>query len=89
VGGGDQINNGLPVGPGHPWLPPLLSGGHIENGLPPVAGTRPIEEPVEPGTIWPPLPPSFPAGTHAVLVWISGLGYRYAVIEVPEGAEPK
>lgn len=52
-------------------------------GLPPVAGQWPLPDP-PPGTIWPPLPPGMPAGKAAILVAISGLGYRYAIIEIPE-----
>jgi len=57
---------------------------HPDTGLPPVAGhpLPPIDPP--PGTIWPPLPPSVPAGKALVLVFISGVGYRYAVVTIPE-----
>jgi len=58
---------------------------HPDTGLPPVAGhpLPPIDPP--PGTIWPPLPPSVPAGKVLVLVYISGVGYRYAVLTVEHG----
>jgi hypothetical protein len=59
-----------------------------DNTLPPVAGHKPVEDPPL-GTIWPPLPPGLPAGKVAILVAISGLGYRYAVIEIPPEATPK
>ena len=57
---------------------------HPDTGLPPVPGhpLPPIDPP--PGTIWPPLPPSVPAGKALVLVFISGIGYRYAVVTIPE-----
>jgi hypothetical protein len=57
---------------------------HPDTGLPPVPGhpLPPIDPP--PGTIWPPLPPSVPAGKALVLVFISGVGYRYAVLTIPE-----
>jgi hypothetical protein len=60
-----------PVDPDHPIAPPTP--GHP---LPPV------DPP--PGTIWPPLPPSVPEGKVIALVAISGVGYRYVVLEVPQ-----
>ena len=60
-----------PVDPDHPIAPP--SPGHP---LPPV------DPP--PGAVWPPLPPSVPEGKVIALVAISGVGYRYVVLEVPE-----
>jgi hypothetical protein len=42
----------------------------------------PIELP--PGSIWPPLPPSAPPGTHWYLMYISGVGHRYGKFVVPE-----
>jgi hypothetical protein len=58
---------------------------------PPVAGTLPIypvtpSHPITlpPGTIWPPLPPSVPPGKAVVLVAISGVGWRWAVLDVPQ-----
>lgn len=85
-GGGMRPDHSLPEGPpAHPWLPGFLTQ-RPDNSLPlpPVEGVPPPTKPLPPGTIWPPLPPSVPAGTHAVLVWISGLGYKYAVVQVPE-----
>jgi len=60
-------------------LPPPIS-----SNLPihPVGPTHPISLP--PGTIWPPLPPSIPAGVAVALVAISGVGYRWAVITIPQ-----
>lgn len=57
---------------------------HPDTGLPPVPGhpLPPIDPP--PGTVWPPLPPSVPAGKALVLVFISGVGYRYTVVTIPE-----
>ena len=68
-----------PVDPGYG-----ISGEHPDTGLPPVPGhpLPPIDPP--PGTVWPPLPPSVPAGKALVLVFISGVGYRYAVVTIPE-----
>jgi hypothetical protein len=36
---------------------------------------------VPPGTIYPPLPPEVPKGKAVVLVFISGVGTRWAVID--------
>lgn len=86
-GQGGRPDAGLPEGPpAHPWLPGFIHG-RPDNTLPlpPVEGAPPHPDhlPAKPGEIYPPLPPSVPPGLHAILVWISGLGYRYAVIEVP------
>ena len=70
----------IPIGPdqGLPGQP-----AHPSQGLPPVAGgPKPPTDP-PPGHIWPPLPPGLPPGKAAILVWISGVGHRYAVIEIP------
>ena len=66
----------LPVWPLDPDKP--------EHGLPPTPGhpLPPLDPP--PGTIWPPLPPSVPPGKALVLVAISGVGYRYVVVTIPE-----
>jgi len=66
----------------HPSLPIFLPPGRVDNELPPVAGVKPPTTP-PPGTIWPPLPPGLPTGKCAILIWISGVGHRYAVIDVP------
>lgn len=68
------IEEGLP-----PEIWPLPPGG---GGLPPIAGhpLPPTDPP--PGTIWPPLPPSIPEGKVLAVVWISGIGARYAVLTV-------
>lgn len=71
----------IPVGPGHEL--PGGEPGAPDQGLPPVAGgPKPPTDP-PPGTIWPPLPPGLPAGKCAILVWISGVGHRYAIIDIP------
>ena len=59
----------LPIGP--------------DQGLPPVAGHLPANPDPPPGTIWPPLPPSAPAGKAALLVWLIGVGWRYFVVTIP------
>jgi hypothetical protein len=69
------------LAPGQPIYLPIGPDQGLPNPLPPVAGHLPA--PPEPGTIWPPLPPSVPAGTAAVLVWIIGVGWRYTVITIP------
>jgi hypothetical protein len=61
-----------PVDPTHPIAPPVPG----EPELPPV------DPP--PGTVWPPLPPSVPAGKALVYAGIAGVGYRYIVIDIPE-----
>ena len=71
--GVDEGGGGLwPLDPAHPIAPPVP--GEPE---PP-----PIDPP--PGTIWPPLPPSIPAGKALVYAGIAGVGYRYIVIDIPE-----
>jgi hypothetical protein len=62
--------------PDHPIYLPLEPG----QELPPVEGHPPPVDP-PPGTIWPPLPPDAPKGKHAFLIWISGVGLRYGVLE--------
>lgn len=54
-----------------------------DQGLPPVDGHRPPPN-LPPGSIWPPLPEGAPEGKHAFLVWISGVGYRYGIFDVPK-----
>jgi len=76
VGGPAHPDHGLPIYPVDP--------AHPDNTLPPVEGIDPPEVDPPPGTVWPPLPPEIPAGKAIALVAISGLGYRYAVIEIPE-----
>jgi hypothetical protein len=58
--------------------------GEIEEGeeLPGEIPSPPIGLP--PGTIWPPLPPSAPPGTHWYLVYITGVGHRYGKFVVPD-----
>jgi hypothetical protein len=71
-----------PAGPSHPIYIPANPDNSLP--LPPVTGSpeHPIANP-PPGTIWPPLPEGTPPGKAAVLVWLVGIGYRYAVIEIP------
>jgi hypothetical protein len=70
--------------PARPSLPIYIPVGPDNTlpGLPPVAGHLPTI-PLVPGSVWPPLPPGLPPGKVAILVFISGLGHRYAIIEVP------
>lgn len=65
----------LPIGP--------------DQGLPdhPHYPAHPLPDP-PPGTIWPPLPPSAPAGKAALLCFISGVGFRYIVVDIPERGPP-
>jgi hypothetical protein len=85
----------LPWGPGRPdnTLPPLppdpnrpgnpiVLPPEISNGLPVHPLVPGNELPgVPPGVIWPPLPPSVPQGKAIALVAISGVGYRWTVID--------
>ena len=91
-GGGrpERPSQGLPPSPGRP---PTVGG-----GLPPTPG-HPME-PVEPGDegspehlpslppgmIWPPLPPGV-HGKYLVLIYVSGIGYRYTVIDASQRPE--
>lgn len=95
----DRPSNELPPLPPDPVRPgnPIV--------LPPQIGTLPVfplepgnELPgVPPGTIYPPLPPNVPQGKAIVLVAISGVGARWAVIDtslsagmpLPPAPEPK
>ena len=85
---------GPPPRPGH-GLPSPPPGGHIDNSLPIVPGipvypgnalpTDPgIDNtlPLEPGTIWPPLPPELGTGKVIALVIVYGVGYRWAVLDL-------
>lgn len=82
------VRPGRPVDPswGIPDAPEIWPGTPDQPiHLPPVAGLPlpPVDPP--PGTIWPPIDPGFgvPEGTALALVWISGVGYRYAVLTIP------
>lgn len=79
-------DNTLPGGGEEPPVWPI-DPDRPSHGLPPVPGhpLPPTDPP--PGTIWPPLPPelNLPPGKAIVLVLISGVGYRYAVIEIEPG----
>jgi hypothetical protein len=103
-------DQGLPGSGGRPdqGLPPLPpTPGHPENPivLPPQAGNLPVFPvapdntlpEIPPGVVWPPLPPSVPQGKAIALVAISGVGYRWTVIDtslsagwpLPPTAQPK
>ena len=69
------IDNALPRPPPGVFPPPTISNPIVP--IPP--GTS-----IPPGTIWPPLPPSIPAGKAIVLVAITGVGWRWAVLDVPQ-----
>lgn len=104
-GGGGHPSQGLPGGRpgggGSAGQLPIWPMGP-EHGLPPVPGhpLPPTDPP--PGTIWPPLgepgqplPPGLPtSGKVLALVLISGLGYRYVVLDLkpsqglPAGGRP-
>jgi hypothetical protein len=73
-----HVDNTLPLPP-EDLLP-----AHPDQGLPPNVGQLPVfpGTPAEPGTIWPPLP-GLPeaSGNLLVIVWVPGVGYRWAVID--------
>jgi hypothetical protein len=75
VGGAEHPDHGLPVYPMDP--------AHPDNTLPPVDGEEPPPVDPPPGTVWPPLPPEFPGGKAIVLAGITGVGYRYIVVDIP------
>jgi len=86
-----------PPGPTDPeWGIPEEGGGEEAGQLPgeidetdppPGVPTPPIELP--PGSIWPPLPPTAPPGTHWFLIYISGVGHRYGKFVVPDTPPPR
>jgi hypothetical protein len=90
-----QIDNSLPEPPPGIWPPP----GAPDNSLPPTPGQLPVfpDSPGEPGTIWPPLPVMPDEGNLLVIVWVPGVGYRWAVVDptlkpdqgLPPTAQPK
>lgn len=83
--------HGLPGGPARPGHD--LPGGPVEVPqppihLPPQVGTLPIypADPTHPialppGSVWPPLGPSVPQGKALALIYISGIGARWTVID--------
>lgn len=83
VGGGGGT---LPEPPPGVWPP--LTPEHPWRPIPPDAAAPP-------GSVWPPLPPGA-SGKYFVLVLISGIGYRYTVIDadlkpghdLPSGGHP-
>ena len=81
--GGERPDQGLPPLPTDPGRPenPIVLPPSIGN-LPvfPVAPDNTLPG-VPPGVIWPPLPPNVPQGKALVLVAISGVGKRWAVID--------
>ena len=59
-------------------------------GQPPVPGQPLPVPPLPPVGIYPPLPPeSGISGKVAILVWVVGVGYRWAVVETKPVPEPK
>ena len=98
VGGGLHPSHGLPGG-GHISTGPIYPGGRPDNSLPtpPPEGSPPVEIWPPRPTTWPPITgggteisnpivlPAPPEGA-VVLVWIVGVGYRYATIGA---AQPK
>lgn len=85
----------LPELPPSTWPPQQPGGGGGGNRpsnpieLPPQIGNLPVYPespghplPIPPGVVWPPLPPSAGTGKAIVLVAISGVGYRWTVIDL-------
>ena len=106
-----EIGNGLPpslpplVGiwppPGHPNVTPPIAYPPGHHPMPPIFIDGSPENPIVlPPGIYPPLPPGVGSGGKiAVLVWVLGVGYRWAVVDtgvgigggpvVPPTAQPK
>lgn len=84
----------LPTAPGVWPQPPRPE--HPDNSLPPVPvlPSHPIyipgepnnDLPLEPGQVWPPLPPSV-TGEVMCFIWIVGVGYRWIVIDADNQPE--
>jgi hypothetical protein len=83
--GGRPVDPGwgvdAPEGGGEPPVYPI-DPENPDQGLPPMVPPGLPELP--PGAIWPPLPPSIPPGKAIAVIYISGVGSRWAVIDVPE-----
>jgi len=88
-------DHGLPGSPGHPSGQPIPGGGegHPSHpiALPPDQPWPPgVNPPIvppnpPPGSIWPPLPPDSGAmGKALVLIYVSGYGARYMVVQLPQ-----
>jgi hypothetical protein len=84
--------------PGQPALPIALPPQHGTLPIFPATPGNPL--PIPPGVIWPPLGPNAPQGKAIALVAISGVGYRWTVIDTslsvgwplppsPPAAQPK
>jgi hypothetical protein len=84
-GGGLPVDPDWGVGIGHPdhGLPIYpVDPAYPDNTLPPVPGVDPPPVDPPPGTVWPPLPPDVPPGHAIALVAITGVGYRYIVVDI-------
>jgi hypothetical protein len=88
VPGGGHPDQGLPGGGGgsHPSTQPIPVPPNQVWPNPPATPIIPPNPP--PGSVWPPLPPGpdVPTGKALVIVYISGHGARYAVVDL---AQPK
>lgn len=64
-------------------LPPIVPPGHVENPIV-IPGTP--EKPIHlPPGIYPPLPPNVGIeGKVAILVWVVGVGHRWAVVDTTQ-----
>ena len=89
-----HIDNTLPVPPAPPSTKPPIQ---IWPPTAPIFPAGPDNELPPAGSIWPPLPPGMPAGELLVLVYITGIGWRWTVIDtgltvdntLPPSPEPK
>lgn len=87
-GGPPPTAGQLPVLPPSVW-PPVAGGPSNPIVLPPAAGNLPVYPikpdqglpDIPPGVVWPPLPPSAGSGKAIALVAISGVGYRWTIID--------
>ncbi len=86
IPGGGHPDQGLPGGGGHPSTQPIPLPPNQVWPNPPATPIIPPNPP--PGSVWPPLPPGpdVPTGKALVIVYISGHGARYAVVDL---AQPK
>lgn len=87
-GGGGVVDPGfgrpilIPDAPGQlPTLPPNVWPGLPIHPIKPGQPGHPSTLPIQPGGIWPPLPPSAGTDKLLVLVFISGVGARWTVID--------
>lgn len=92
--GGGHIDNSLPIPPAPPTTKPPTQ---IWPPVAPIFPAGPDNELPPAGSIWPPLPPVASGENLLVLVYITGLGWHWTVIDpslsagypLPPAPEPK